>query len=177
MTALCRRVEGSWDAPDAVVPAGVSDAELATALAPLTSAAVIELSSADTLLCGLSPDLPLAPDAHVAPTPAAFNALAAALLEYPMWFCLTEPWQAAGANGFVPGVEWERDVVTRHCGADEGALRRGGRLRPGVVQDEPLCACEWGFALPPDLPVLPPGSAACAPEHHAAAARLLRDEQ
>jgi hypothetical protein len=171
--SLLAQQSGSWDAPDAVIEAGVSDEALAKQLARFADITVLELSSADTLLCGLSPALaPPEPDA--AATPAAFNELARRLLHFNAWFCLTEPWAQAGKPGLVPGVTWERDVVVRHCGADEGALRRGGRLRPGVVLDEPLCACEWAYAQPPDLPVL--DDAECSPAQQAAAARLLADD-
>jgi hypothetical protein len=173
------RADGSWDAPDATIYAGVSDAALASILEPLAHVTVLELSAADTLLCGLSPRVSPPPGAHdAARTPHAFNALARSLLEYKMWFCLTEPWVAAGKPGFVPGYSWERDVVVRHCGADEGALRAEGRLRHGVVMDEPLCACEWGYATPPDLPVLEDGEGdaeACTAEQRAASTRLLPD--
>ena len=168
--------EGSWDAPDAVVRAGISDAALAAQLAPLADVTVLELSSADALLCGLSSALPPPPGPrHVASTPAAFNGLMRSLLDYKMWFCLTEPWAKAGKPGLVPGVSWEGDVVTRHCGVDEGALRRGGRIRFGVLLDEPSCACEWGYAMPPELPVLP-GAEECSAAQRAAASRLLTDD-
>ena len=171
--SLLAQQAGSWDAPDASVDAGVSDEALAAQLAPFADVTVLELSSADTLLCGLSATL-APPQPHVAPTPAAFHPLARRLLDYTMWFCLTEPWVDAGKPGFVPGVTWERDVVVRHCGADEGALRRQGRLRPGVVLGEPLCACEWAYAQPPDLPVL--RGADCSAAQRTAAARLLADD-
>ncbi len=131
---------------------------------------VLELSAADALLCGLSPSV-TPQEEHPAATPAAFNTLAKTLLEYHMWFCLTEPWAEAGRPGFVPGLVWERDVVVRHCGADEGALRRRGRLRHGVVLDDPRCACEWGYATPPALPLLEGDT--CTAEQRAAAMRLL----
>ena len=171
--SLLAQQAGSWDAPDATIDAGLSDEALAKQLARFADVTVLELSSADTLLCGLSATL-RPPMPHGAATPAAFNALARRLLDYTMWFCLTEPWVEAGKPGFVPGVTWERDVVVRHCGADEGALRRSGRLRPGVVLDEPLCACEWAYAQPPDLPVLQ--GAKCAPAQRDAATRLLADD-
>ena len=59
-----------------------------------------------------------------------------------------------------PGLDlkhglWERDVVTRHCLMPEQQLAEAGRIVPGVVQDSPLCACEWGFAQPPPLRLVP----------------------
>ena len=36
---------------------------------------------------------------------------------------------------------------------------RGRYVTLGTIQDRRSCTCEWGFALPPDLPIVPPGAA------------------
>lgn len=135
---------------DAAVPEGLSDAALVARLAPFEPADVLELGGADRVAACLSAATVVRPG-HPAPARAAdFHGFARYLLDQRFAYCA----DVKGANNRFPNATG--GMVAKHCGAEEEASAIVNPMRPdiGTIRNKPDCPCEWGFAMPAELPVV-----------------------
>ena len=144
--------DGTWDG--ALDPATRSDAEMADALSPWDAADVLYIggSGAAASVSCLSSTTP-SPRGHPVRTAPEFPGFAAYLLDQRVAFCSEAdgPLQPPLPGGMVAAL----------CGPDEGPTV-GANPRPGflgTIRGNASCPCEWGFAMPPMLRVVP--GAAC----------------
>lgn len=140
-----------WDAVIAAPPAGgYSDAALRAALAPHAGAEVLELGGAVAPVACLRRDLAVEGWYTWAATAPGLLAVLTSLLDVRIAYCCELNWLARRALPTVGGM------VAKHCGAAEEKVGSSNPRSPdfGRVRRRQDCPCEWGFQLPPPLPLV-----------------------
>jgi len=155
----------SSSSSDVQLPFGFTAAMAEEALKPFSSHAVIEFDylAEEGAFCGF----------HSEEENHLFDDSVRGALSHYQYYCFTEPWQAAGAprSGRHPNEPYEPQVVKRHCGEMDTAMRFLGKIHLGVIEhvnknENPLqCTCEFGFAPPTPLNAVARGPA-CTHESH-----------